>query len=180
MPPQTETLPPSGADITNWYVDGQTGVKSRGALIRMHPEGFTKGQAIRPYPWNMLNDNACIAFSVVFLGIFGPLMAGVIGSALAAMVVCQAIYRLIPGVFHALYKVMMGGAKWLADRIMRDPRNYPYIPWSFFMAVWAPAILYYAWLRQYVDCLELLMVASLSARAVFVCMLFSVFSYVLA
>jgi hypothetical protein len=70
-------------------------------------------------------------------------MAAIISSAVAPWAVVCGVHMVIPGVFTAVRNVIMGAAQSVGNRIWVDPRNYPYIPWQFFIMVWAPALLAY-------------------------------------
>eukprot|EP00730_Choanoeca_flexa_P007079 TRINITY_DN12276_c0_g2_i2.p1 TRINITY_DN12276_c0_g2~~TRINITY_DN12276_c0_g2_i2.p1 ORF type:complete len:484 (+),score=102.14 TRINITY_DN12276_c0_g2_i2:130-1452(+) len=141
-------MAPNTAKLVTWMTDNQEeGVRSRGAVIKMHPNGF-EGKPIRTYPWNLIPDNLMIAISSVYLLFVGPVMTAIIGSAMAAWALTCGLHMLIPGVFTAVRKAIMGAAKWAGDRILVDPRNHNYLPWQFFMMVWAPALLYIAYQRH--------------------------------
>ena len=139
---------PVGNNVTTWAShEEEDGTKSRGAIIKMHPAGFEQ-TPIRTYPWNLVSDNFMITLSSIFLLFVAPVMGAIIGSAMVAWGITCALYAIAPWPFAAANSAITAAAKWAGDRILIDPRNFSYLPLQFFMMVWAPALMAYAWSRQ--------------------------------
>jgi hypothetical protein len=79
-------------------------------------------------------------------------MGMVMGSAMLAWTATCVLHARFTWLFTWAHRSIMAVAQAVGNVVLKEKRNYPYLPWSFFMAVWAPALAYWAWQRQYVAC----------------------------
>ncbi len=153
MPPIVAGSPPSSSPATkvfNTHKDeDEDGDKAeggdfqlcRGMLVKVHAEGES---GWRPFPWGYVPDRALAVFSAAWLLIIGPPMAVLI----FLVVSSYEGVRKIGAYCGRLSKLRDSLAQKVANRIMLDPRNAPYLPYMLFVGLWAPSLFLWALHRQ--------------------------------
>jgi nitrogen fixation-related uncharacterized protein len=117
--------------------------RCRGALVHVHPNGKS---GWRPFPWNHVPDKLAVAATLCVLLPVAPIMAALIGGAVLWWELCRLLYRPLNGPYWQRLRDRVSQA--VADKIMHEPRNAPYLPYMAFITVWAPALLALAYYRQ--------------------------------
>jgi len=110
------------------------------------------GSKWRPTPWNYVPDWVCVCISMVILLSGGPLQATLIITGEIVWYICLYLHQKTPAGYAINFagKVINSVAQWFGDRMLRDPRDSPYLPWIFFLSFWAPGLYALAAYRTYV------------------------------
>jgi hypothetical protein len=104
-------------------------------------------QPWRPWPWNYFPDNLCISFSWLLLSFVGPPMAILIGTGEVTWKLLQGIYFRVEALQRIRQRVL-DVAEVVGKKIMRDPRDFSYLPWMLWLSLYCPFILYYFYQRH--------------------------------
>lgn len=95
----------------------------------------------RPQPWGWLGDEFVAYMSISILLLISPLMAALIGTAEVTWAVWLFIKKHVS--FAAFGSVINSVSETVGKKVLKDPRNAPYLPVLFWLGVWAPLI--FAW-----------------------------------
>mmetsp|Transcript_8934 Transcript_8934/g.27658 ORF Transcript_8934/g.27658 Transcript_8934/m.27658 type:complete len:446 (-) Transcript_8934:60-1397(-) len=101
----------------------------------------------RPWPWNYFPDNLCISFSWLLLSFVGPPMAILIGSAEVTWKLLQGIYFRVEALQRIRQRIL-DVAEVAGKYVLRDPRDFSYLPWMLWLSLYCPFILYYFYQRH--------------------------------
>jgi fatty acid desaturase len=101
----------------------------------------------RPFPWCLMPDWVWFAQGlVVLLFISVPCLALILATEVTGAVVRKVWTGTAAAT--ACRNAVLGVAERVARKTMIDPRNAPFLPWTLFLAVVPPVMLYYCYLRQ--------------------------------
>ena len=95
MPPSAEKPGGDGGGGTaTWNYDIMEGeaVRSRGAVVRIHPKGFGNGKVIRPAPWSYIPDQVMVIVSCLVLLTVGSAAAPARQPALPLALTCRGLF----------------------------------------------------------------------------------------
>lgn len=118
-----------------------------GTLYRPAITPQTEGAEWRTWPWRVLGDDKTYWFGMLILALPGPFMAVLIGTATISMEILRFFWRLspFPSIFPPLIKAWAD--KW-GQKLLRDPRNSPFLPHMLWLCTWIPALFLYAAYRH--------------------------------
>ncbi len=107
------------------------------------PPAAASSKPWRPYPWNLVPDWFSAFLGVCIIGPIAPFMAVLIGSAELTWAVCTRAHKHLRLGF--INRAVLAVAEKIGNVILRDKRNFPYLPYIFFLTFWAPFLFYKAW-----------------------------------
>ena len=96
----------------------------------------------RPFPWNYIPDSVAAGLGFMFIIPVAPFMGVLIGFSELVWAACLYVHK------HArlsfINNLVAQVAKRVGKLILNDPRNYSFLPYIFFLTVWAPLLFTWA------------------------------------
>lgn len=103
----------------------------------------------RPFPWNYIPDWAAAVLGFAFILPVAPFMGILIGTSELVWALCLWAHK------HLRLGVINAAVRKLAERaaplLLKDPRNAPYLPYIFFLALWAPGLFLWALYKHHTE-----------------------------
>ena len=99
--------------------------------------------AWRTWPWRIVGDQVAFALGVLIMLIPGPFMGVLIGSGEISMAILRFFWKLspLPSIIPPLIKSF---AETVGQKMLRDPRNGPFLPHMLWLSLWIPSLFLYA------------------------------------
>ncbi len=92
----------------------------------------------RPFPWNLAPDSVAVWCGVALVAPVAPFMGILIGSAELTWALAWRAHALLGLQF--INKFVLSLAERAGNIVLKDKRNFPYIPYILFLALWAPML----------------------------------------